>query len=169
MRICLAQLNPTVGDVAGNTRLVLEAVERAAGDGADVVVCPELAIIGYPPRDLLLREGVVAECEQAVRAIADRARGPAVVIGHPRRAAAGMRGLRNSTSVCQGGEIVAVYDKRLLPGYDIFDEDRYFDTGEAICVVDLPAGRLGILTCEDLWRAAKCQISTGLRPHPTAS
>lgn len=153
MRITLAQLNPTVGDIAGNTTLLLDAAAQGRADRAGLVVGPELSIIGYPPRDLLWREGVVAACEEAVREIATRARGTAVIVGHPRRAPDGLRGLRNSASVCRGGEIVAVHDKRLLPGYDVFDEDRYFDVGDRACTVTIDGVKIGVLTCEDLWRA----------------
>ncbi|MCP3903808.1 MAG: NAD+ synthase [Planctomycetes bacterium] len=153
MRLCLAQLNPTVGDIAGNTRRLLDAMDRARADGAEILVGAEMGILGYPPRDLLLRERVVEACEEAVRVVASSAGSLTVIVGHPRRCADGVRGVRNSASVCRDGEIVAVYDKRLLPGYDIFDEDRYFDGGDASCVVDLPGGRVGLLVCEDLWRA----------------
>jgi NAD+ synthetase len=153
MRLAIAQLNPTVGDIAGNTRAVLDAIERARADGADVVVGSELGLLGYPPRDLLMRERVVEDCEEAVRVVASRAVGLTVIVGHPRRCADGVRGVRNSVSVCRDGEIVAVYDKRLLPGYDVFDEDRYFDAGTKPCVVDVAGGRIGLLICEDLWRA----------------
>src|SRR5262245_40485632 len=126
MRIALAQLNPTVGDVAGNTKLVLEAIEAARRDRADLVVCNELVLIAYPPRDLLLREGIVESCEAALQPIAEAAGDLVVLVGHPRRVAGGSRPFRNSVSSLSRGRIIATYDKRLLPGYDVFDEDRYF-------------------------------------------
>ncbi|MCZ6811892.1 MAG: NAD+ synthase [Planctomycetota bacterium] len=153
MRLALAQLNPTVGDVAGNTRLVLHAIDQARSDGAEVLVAGELGLIGYPPRDLLFRAGVVEACEQAVGEIARHAGDLLVIVGHPRRCPGGTRPLRNSVSVCRAGKVVAVYDKRLLPGYDVFDEDRYFDPGDQPCVVEAAGRRLGLLICEDLWRA----------------
>ncbi len=153
MRLALAQLNPTVGDVVGNTRLVLQAIDQARSDGAEVLVAGELGLIGYPPRDLLFRAGVVEACEQAVGEIARHAGDLLVIVGHPRRCPGGTRPLRNSVSVCRAGKVVAVYDKRLLPGYDVFDEDRYFDPGDQPCVVEAAGGRLGLLICEDLWRA----------------
>jgi NAD+ synthase (glutamine-hydrolysing) len=112
MRIALAQLNPTVGDVAGNARLVIDAVDRARRDGADLVVTPELVLVGYPPRDLLLRSGVLEACERAVEAIARRAGGLTVLVGSPRRADDGVRGARNSVFVCRDGAVLDVYDKR---------------------------------------------------------
>ena len=153
MRLALAQLNPTVGDIAGNTVLVLDAIDQARRDGADVLVTGELSLIGYPPRDLLFRHGVVEACERAVQQIADHAGDMAVIVGHPRRSPDGERPFRNSASVCIGRQVSAVYDKRLFPGYDVFDEDRYFEPGQSTCVVDVAGRRLGLLICEDLWRA----------------
>ncbi len=153
MRLALAQLNPTIGDVAGNTLLVLEAIERARGDGADVLLAGELGLIGYPPRDLLFRAGVVEACQQAVNKIAAHAGEMVVIVGHPRRTKGGRSALRNSASVCCRGKVLAVYDKRLLPGYDVFDEDRYFDPGGEPGVIEAAGRRLGLLICEDLWQA----------------
>ncbi len=154
MRVALAQLNPTVGDVAGNTRAILDALDQARRDRADVLVTGELALIGYPPRDLLFRQGVVEACEQAVVDLARAARDITVIVGHPRRAApGGLRPFRNSASVCRDGEVIATYDKRLFPGYDVFDEDRYFEPGEQTVVITVAERRLGLLICEDLWRA----------------
>ncbi len=149
----MAQLNPTVGDVAGNTRLLLDAAEQARRDGAEVLVGPELGLIGYPPRDLLFRKGVVEACEQAVERIAARSDRLVLVVGHPRRVAGRTRPFANSVSICAGGRVIDVYDKRLLPGYDIFDEDRYFEPGNRTCVVDVGGRRVGVLICEDLWQA----------------
>jgi NAD+ synthase (glutamine-hydrolysing) len=153
LRLAIAQLNPTVGDVPGNTRLVLEAIDLARAEGAQVLATSELAIIGYPPRDLLLREGVIEACEDAVKEIAVHTADMYVFVGYPRRVHGGLRGCRNSVAVCHAGEIVHVYDKRLLPGYDVFDEDRYFDPGEEPCVIEVAGSRIGLLICEDLWRA----------------
>ncbi len=166
MRIALAQLDPTVGDVAGNERLVLEAIERARRDRADLLCTGELALIGYPPRDLLFRGGVVEACERAVARIAAAAGEVTVIVGHPRRCREGRRPFANSVSVCSGGRVAAVYDKRLLPGYDVFDEDRYFNPGDRVCVIDLAGRRVGVLICEDLWQAGDvlAQRSYGIDP-----
>jgi NAD+ synthetase len=153
MRVAIAQLNPTVGDVAGNARLLEGAVDQARGDGADLVVGAELGLIGYPPRDLLFRKGVVEACERRLQALAAYAGDLVLVVGHPRRSAGGTRPFCNSASVCAGGKVLHVYDKRLLPGYDIFDEDRYFEPGSVPGLVEVAGRRLGILICEDLWRA----------------
>ncbi len=153
MRIALAQLNPVVGDVAGNLRLILDAISLARSERAQVLVTSELALIGYPPRDLLLRQGVVEACEQSVEAIAQAAGEMCVIVGHPRRCEHGTRRLRNSVSLCQNGSVRACYDKRLLPGYDVFDEDRYFEPGDRPLVLEIAGMRCGIVVCEDLWRA----------------
>jgi NAD+ synthase (glutamine-hydrolysing) len=153
MRIALAQLNPTVGDVAGNLALVLEAIKQARRDGAQVLLTSELAVIGYPPRDLLLRQGVVEACERAVLRIAEAAGEMWVIVGHPRRCPDCTRPLRNSASICRDGRVQAVCDKQLLPGYDVFDEDRYFEPGGRSLVTDIAGHRVGIVICEDLWRA----------------
>jgi NAD+ synthase (glutamine-hydrolysing) len=154
MRIALAQLNPIVGDIAGNTALVLDAIDQARRERAEVLVTSELVLIGYPPRDLLFREGVVAACERAVRLIADHAGAMHVIVGHPRHSGPNAsRPFRNSASVCQNGNIIAVCDKQLLPGYDVFDEDRYFEPGARSLVVPINGKHVGVLICEDLWRA----------------
>ncbi|HRP62458.1 MAG TPA: NAD+ synthase [Phycisphaerales bacterium] len=155
MRIALAQLNPIVGDIAGNAALIRAAIAEAKRAGARLVVTSELSLIGYPPRDLLFREDVVESCELTVREIAREVGDAYVLIGHPRRCAGGLRGMRNSVSVCHQGDVIAVYDKRLLPGYDVFDEDRYFDPGpaEKSLVLTIDGMRVGVLVCEDLWHA----------------
>ncbi len=157
MHLGLAQLNPIVGDIAGNCAEALSAIGALADQGARVILLPELSIIGYPPRDLLRRQGVVDACEAAVlhlaRQIAAIDPALAVIIGHPARIERGPRPFVNRASIVRGGSIIAHYDKRLLPGYDVFDEDRYFSPGERPCVLELDGVRAGILICEDLWRA----------------
>ncbi len=167
MRLAIAQLNPVVGDLAGNSRRFIEAAELARRDGADVVVGSELGLVGYPPRDLLLRGGFVDACERAVAEIARHATGLTVIVGHPRHLRKGGR-LRNSVSVCSGGRVVAVYDKRLLPGYDVFDEDRYFEPGEAPCVVQVAGRRVGLLICDDHWQALDVPGGPRYRIDPVA-
>ncbi len=166
MRLALAQLNPTVGDIDGNTRLLIDAIDQARDQGADVMVAGELGLIGYPPRDLLFRHGVVEACERAVEQIAEYAGDLAVIVGHPRCSPDGERPFRNSASVCIDGRVSAVYDKRLFPGYDVFDEDRYFEPGQSTCVVEVAGQRIGVVICEDLWRAqdALAQRSYSVEP-----
>ncbi|MEM8739463.1 MAG: NAD+ synthase [Planctomycetota bacterium] len=153
MKVALAQINPTVGDIAGNAALIRRDVRAAAAGGAELVVFPELAIIGYPPKDLLLKPAVVAECVAAVEALAAECVGVAAVIGTPwpSDSAAEGRSLYNAAAVCADGRIVHRHVKSLLPTYDVFDERRYFEPGPAVDLVELGGKRLGISVCEDLW------------------
>ncbi|MDG2201008.1 MAG: NAD+ synthase [Phycisphaerales bacterium] len=151
MRIALAQLDPIIGDLDGNVDAILAAVAEAHAAGADVLLCPELAVCGYPPRDLLLRKGFVEACERAVHRIALESGGCCTIVGAPRRLETG--GLANSAFVCRDGAVQAVADKQLLPGYDVFDEDRYFRPGQRVCECRLDGVHLGVLLCEDAWQA----------------
>ncbi|MEO1009068.1 MAG: NAD+ synthase [Planctomycetota bacterium] len=148
MRIALAPINPTVGDVARNADLV-RAAYSATRDRVDVVVLPELAISGYPPRDLLLEPGFLSACRAHAWALAEAtANGPVLVVGCPTHEGAVVR---NSVLVLRDGGVQCVYHKRLLPTYDVFDEDRYFEPGGEPCVIDVGGRRLGLAICEDLW------------------
>ena len=149
MRLALAQLDPTVGDLAGNAALIRAAVERAAAQGAELVVTPELAICGYPPEDLVLRPTFVAACEAAVAELAVGLPVP-VLVGGPHR---GATGVCNSAFLLRDGVIAARYDKMALPNYSVFDEQRTFVPGEGPLVVELAGERIGISICEDIWVA----------------
>ncbi len=156
MHLALLQVNPRVGDIEGNARKVIDAAQAV---DADLIIAPELVVCGYPPRDLLYQAGFVEACEAAVSQIAEACRDRAIIVGHPRRDAATGR-LRNAASLLRGGMIEAVCDKQLLPGYDVFDEDRYFEPGESICVVDIDGHRVGIAICEDLWQGGDAGASS---------
>lgn len=158
MKLVLAQINPTIGDIKGNAALVLDAAAKCPG--ADLLVCPELCLTGYPPKDLLMHEGFLDEALSQAKSLAESLasrlpQGLTVVVGLP-LACDTSPGITNSLVVLRGGAIIARYDKRLLPTYDVFDEDRYFVPGSRACVVDVgPAGRttrVGLSICEDLWR-----------------
>ncbi|MEE2719252.1 MAG: NAD+ synthase [Planctomycetota bacterium] len=151
MRIALAHLDPVIGDIDGNVDALLEALARARAEGADILLAPELAVCGYPPRDLLLREGFVEACERAVLRIAAETGDCCAIVGSPRRLEHG--GVANSAFVCRDGVVQAVADKQLLPGYDVFDEDRYFRPGQRACECRLDGVHLGVLLCEDAWQA----------------
>ncbi|CAD7033869.1 NAD+ synthase [Pseudorhizobium halotolerans] len=150
LRIAIAQINPTVGDVVQNLAKAREARAEAAREGADLVIFTELFISGYPPEDLVLKPAFLRACLQAVEALAaDTADGgPGVVMGFPRQ---GERGRHNSIAVLDEGRILAVRDKVDLPNYGEFDEKRVFVAGEMPGPVNFRGIRLGIPICEDIW------------------
>ena len=148
MRIAIAQINATVGDIAGNLERIVRCAAEARAAGAQVLVTPELVLCGYPPEDLLLREDFLASCTEALHDLARRVPDLTLVVGHPR----GVNGKRyNSASVLQQGAIVATYDKHNLPNYEVFDEKRYFEPASAPCVFTVDGTTFGINICEDTW------------------
>jgi len=153
VRIALAQIDTTAGDVRGNVDRVLAAARRAAEEGADLLVAPELVVAGYPPRDLLLRPGFVTAVEDATAALArDLPPGLAAVVGTVARDTRPFGPpLINAAAFLAEGEVRALYAKRLLPTYDVFDERRYFAPGDGPMVVSWRGRRIGLLVCEDLW------------------
>jgi NAD+ synthase (glutamine-hydrolysing) len=153
MRIALLQVNPTVGDLAGNAAVILDALGRAAALGADLAVTPELALVGYLPRDLLLSPGFVAGSWRALEALArDAASLPPVLVGLPEPTASDEgRPLYNSAALLRGGRVEQRFRKSLLPTYDVFDEDRYFEPFHGAQTLDVAGGRVGISICEDIW------------------
>jgi len=153
MRVAIAQVNPTVGDLRGNRKLVEEAASRAAGR-ADLVILPELVLTGYPPMDLLERDGFVRDQLAELDALREASRSIPIALGavvpaEPR----GPRRLYNAAVLLAKGEIAAVRPKSLLPTYDVFDERRYFRGGERRELVRIDAGgpALGLTVCEDAW------------------
>jgi len=150
MKIAIAQINATVGDLSGNVARIADFAARARREGADLIVTPELALCGYPPEDLLLREDFLAACDKALEDLAARSEGVTLVVGHP-RAADGKR--YNSASVIQNGKVVGVYDKQRLPNYTVFDEERYFEPGGKPCVFGVDGVSFGVNICEDTWGA----------------
>ncbi|HVK92573.1 MAG TPA: NAD+ synthase [Mycoplana sp.] len=150
LRIAVAQLNPTVGDVAGNLAKAREARADAARQGADLLLLTELFISGYPPEDLVLKPAFLKACRAAVEALAaDTADGgPGVIIGFPRQ---GETGRHNSVAVLDDGKVIATRDKVDLPNYGEFDEKRVFDQGAMPGPVNFRGVRIGIPICEDIW------------------
>jgi NAD+ synthase (glutamine-hydrolysing) len=153
MKIALLQINPTVGDLEGNARLIAEAACEAGRHGADLAVTPELALVGYLPRDLLLSESFVAHSwEHLQRLAATLAAGPPTLVGlpEPNRADEG-RPLYNTAALVRGGRVEERFRKALLPTYDVFDEDRYFEPFHGAQILEIGGRRLGISICEDVW------------------
>jgi NAD+ synthetase len=153
MKIALAQLNPTIGDIGGNLRRILDAYRRAASMGADVVVTPELSLIGYPPKDLLLKQSFIADNLAAFERLVGEVGRTALVVGFVDRTA-GPRGLplHNAAALIADGRILARKYKSLLPTYDVFDEMRYFEPGDAGPQTAPCGGRhIGLSICEDIW------------------
>ena len=149
MNICMAQINTLVGDIRGNLSRVLEVCADQHDKGAHLVIFPELTLTGYPPEDLLLRSDLISRTADALEALcADLRPELAVVVGYPRRDGTH---LFNSAGVIFGGELIAEYDKQCLPNYQVFDEKRYFDSGEKPCVVEMEGLRFGLTICEDIW------------------
>ena len=147
LRIALAQMDPTVGDVEGNARAALEWIERARDAGAGLVVLPELVISGYPPEDLLLKAHFLDSCRQALHRLAAEVDGIVAVVGFPE----GDLAVHNSAAVIADRVVQAVYRKCLLPNYGVFDERRYFEPGDEGGVVELGDVRVGLTVCEDIW------------------
>ncbi|MCO5730004.1 NAD+ synthase [Rhizobium sp. SSA_523] len=150
LRIALAQLNPTVGDVAGNLALAREARQKAAREGADLVVFTELFLSGYPPEDLVLKPAFLSSCWRALETLVEDTRdgGPGVIIGLPRQ---GEKGRHNSAAIVDGGQILSLRDKIDLPNYGEFDEKRVFDEGEMPGPVNFRGVRIGVPICEEIW------------------
>jgi NAD+ synthase (glutamine-hydrolysing) len=154
IRVAAGQINTVVGDLDGNVERILSALDQAEASGADVALFPELAITGYPPEDLLLKPGFVADNLEALEKLAARTGRCAAVVGFVDRDA-DLRHLRNAAAVCVHGEVAGVYHKRLLPNYAVFDEQRYFVPGVAPVQLFTIAGvRCGVSICEDAWRPA---------------
>jgi len=152
MKIALAQINPTVGDVTGNQRRIADAIADAAKAGADLCVFPELSIIGYPPKDLLLKPAVIDACRRAVAELAGECGDTAAIVGYPAWSEnpSGLT-LRNAAALIGNHQTLSVHHKSLLPTYDVFDEQRYFEPGPRVDLTDFAGVKLGVSVCEDLW------------------
>ena len=150
IRIGLCQLNTVVGDLDGNVERILAAYDEAEAAGCDLAVFPELAITGYPPEDLVLKPGFVAANRAALDKVAARTGRCAAVVGF----VDADRDLYNAAAVCAGGAVVGRYQKRLLPNYAVFDEQRYFAPGAApLTLFEIAGVKVGVAICEDVWSA----------------
>ena len=150
MKVVMGQLNTFVGDIKGNTAKVLQAASDAdTDDRVTLLVCPELTLTGYPPEDLLMRDSLQSQIEDALGVLArDLPPHLYVVVGYPRRRDGK---LLNAAGVLHGGQVIAEYAKQCLPNYQVFDEKRYFSEGTEPCVVDMAGVKVGITICEDIW------------------
>jgi NAD+ synthase (glutamine-hydrolysing) len=148
MRLALAQINTVVGDLDGNRDRILARLDEARGEGADLVLFPELAVTGYPPEDLLLRPGFIRAARRSLEQVAAATAGVTALVGAPHFDA----DLFNACVVCSDGEIRAVYRKRFLPNYGVFDEDRYFAPGRDLILLRLGEELVGPTVCEDVWQ-----------------
>ncbi len=150
LKIAIAQINATVGDLAGNAARIVDFAERARAQGADLLLTPELALCGYPPEDLLLRPDFYVACERELDALAARLQGIAVLVGHPQE----RDGCRyNAATLINNGCRVVTYYKHRLPNYEVFDEERYFDSGAVPGVFTLKGVCCGVNICADVWEA----------------
>ncbi|MEL6351053.1 MAG: NAD+ synthase [Cyanobacteria bacterium J06627_28] len=160
MKIAIAQINPTVGDLTGNAQRILDVAIQAADQGADLLLTPELSLCGYPPRDLLMRPSFIQKMKQQITDLAKQlptTLTALVGIAEDNSAAAskGEKPIFNSMALLQGGQVKEIFHKRLLPTYDVFDEDRYFHSGETANSFSLTTKgetiHIGVTICEDLW------------------
>ena len=167
MKLALAQINTTVGDFAGNLALIRKAYARGMADGAELVVAPELAITGYPPRDLLLKSGFIEGNLAALTELAQSVGEVGLVVGHvginekhPGRQAV------NAVSLLHHGKVAATRTKTLLPTYDVFDEDRYFEPAPDNTPVKFNGRKLGLTICEDVWNDDSFWADPRYRANP---
>ncbi|AHG19065.1 NAD synthetase [Chania multitudinisentens RB-25] len=171
LSIALAQLNLLVGDIEGNTERMLQTVQEQQKAGADLVMFTELALSGYPPEDLLYRDDFYLRCDTQLKRLQQASADVAILVGHPWREDGK---LYNALSLFADGQLLARYFKQQLPNYGVFDEKRYFQAGNASCVVELKGYRLGLLICEDLWfpepvdaaKAAGAEILLSINASP---
>src|SRR6187551_793483 len=158
LRVALAQINPTVGDIRGNARKISEYIARARDEGAALVVFPELALTGYPPEDLLLKTSFLDASRTALRELATEAKDIVAVVGYPEQA----EDVYNTAAVLADGDVVAGYRKMYLPNYGVFDEQRYFQSGSEGAIVEVNGVPVGISVCEDIWEPGPPAMSEAL-------
>ena len=149
MKIAIAQINCTLGDLTGNATKILAYAERAKKQGASLLLTPELSLCGYPPEDLLLRKGFFLACDSALNKLASQVDGITVVVGHPHE----LKGKRyNAASILKNGKVLATYHKHELPNHSVFDEERYFSRGTEPCMFELDGVKFALNICADIWQ-----------------
>ncbi|HMM72225.1 MAG TPA: NAD+ synthase [Rhodocyclaceae bacterium] len=154
LTIAVAQINAVVGDIAGNLRRLRDAALRARAQGAQLVLTPELALVGYPPEDLLLRPDFHRSSARALQELAESVQDVAMIVGHPLHEAGRCF---NGASLLRGGRVEATYRKLRLPNSEVFDEERYFESGDSACVVSIAGVQVGINICEDVWQSGAAE------------
>ena len=171
LKLCVAQLNFVVGDMAGNSKKIIDVARSAYADGVRLLLTPELSICGYAAEDLFLRPAFMAACDDAVKTVARELAGLkdlTVVVGHPtggdsRTRSVAVQSRHNAASVLCEGVVIATYAKRELPNYQVFDERRYFTPGQGVCVFEAgEAGhkvKVGLLICEDAWHEEPARLT----------
>lgn len=170
MKVGIAQINTIVGDLAGNRALILQSYKELVAEGADLVLYPELTVCGYPPRDLLFKSRFVADTKATLQSIAEEIREVPAIIGYvenrdPRSVG---RPFYNAAAWCESGSIKIVARKSLLPSYDVFDEERYFEPAEAPTIHEWKGKRIGITICEDIWNNPEVPTSRRYCEDPLA-
>ena len=161
MRIGIAQLNPTVGDLTGNLALAIDAYEQLIGQGVDLIIYPELFLCGYPPRDLLLKENFVHELESKLEKFAHSTGPVPAIIGFVQKSTlTTKKSFFNAAAWCVEGKIEQVFHKRLLPTYDVFDEARYFVPGNRNSQIFYKGQKIAISICEDIWNFEQSEYDT---------
>lgn len=167
MKILLAQLNYTIGDLKGNTEKILESLYKAKNEKVDLIVFSELAICGYPPEDLLLEEGFLEAVDLCLQKIVQASKDLMVIVGLPRKKLSGQGNpLYNSAAVIKEGVLLGFYDKWLLPTYDVFEERRYFEPGCSLPIWKHKGKKIAVLICEDIWQHAKAISYTSYPKDP---
>ena len=160
MKIAIAQINCIVGDISGNVEKIIQYTIQAKSQGATLVLTPELSLCGYPPEDLLMRADFLDACERALQTLAAklaaRAPGVTVLVGHPHRVD---KACFNAVSILQDAEVLATYHKHVLPNYAVFDEKRYFTSGNDALVFQHDGLNVGVLICADVWESAPALAS----------
>ena len=161
MKIGIAQINTTVGDLTGNSQLIVSAYNSLVADGAELILFPELAICGYPPRDLLFKSRFVSDTESALEATAKEIGVVPAVIGYVQERGPSITGrpFYNAAAWCELGKVKAFGRKSLLPSYDVFDEERYFEPAEGPMIYQWKGKKIGITICEDIWTHPDLQTS----------
>jgi NAD+ synthase (glutamine-hydrolysing) len=155
MRILVAQINPIIGDIEGNTKKIIDSIEFGRKNKIDIVLCPELSVCGYPPEDLVLHSSFIDAMEIALEKIIHASKGIVAIVGLVRRNMhSGGKPLLNSAAIIDDGKLVGFQDKALLPTYDVFDERRYFEPGTSIYPWMLKSKKVGVIICEDIWQHA---------------